>query len=65
MQAKHPVIHTDLVSVGAAAQMIGVHPDTIKRWEASGRLSSFRLPNGHRRYNRADVAALLNTEASA
>ncbi len=45
--------------------MIGVHPDTIKRWEASGRLSSFRLPNGHRRYNRADVAALLNTEASA
>lgn len=61
---KHPVIPAEPMSVGDAAALIGVHVDTLKRWEKSGRISSFRTPSGHRRYARADVEALLTAEPS-
>lgn len=51
------------MSVGEAAALVGVHVDTLKRWEKAGRISSFRTPLGHRRYNRADVEALLTSSS--
>lgn len=63
--SKHPASDAELLSVGEAALLAGVHVDTIKRWEKAGRISSLRTPNGHRRYRRGDVEALLTTEASA
>lgn len=45
--------------VGEAARILGVHPDTLRRWERNGVISSFRVsPRGQRRYSWADVAAL-------
>lgn len=65
MQSKHPATRADLLPVGEAAALLGVHVDTLKRWEKAGRITSVRTPTGHRRYDRADVDALLTTEIPA
>lgn len=41
-----------------AAKMLGIHPNTLRRWADSGKISTFRTDSGHRRY---DVESYLNT----
>lgn len=67
MQTKHALFDGEHLPVGAAAALIGISTDTLRRWEKSGRISSVRTPTGHRRFLRKDVLALLttSTEASA
>jgi len=43
-------------SIGKAAKELGVSKDTLRRWEAAGKIRSERTPRGHRRY---DLAKLL------
>ena len=62
---KHPASNAELLSVGESAALIGVHVDTLKRWEQDGRITALRTPSGHRRFRRSDVEALLTSEASA
>lgn len=51
------------VSIGTAAQALGVSTSTLRRWEASGRLTPVRTEGGQRRY---DLAALRpETQGSA
>ena len=45
-----------LLRIGAAARALGVSTATLRRWEASGRLTPARTESGQRRY---DLAALL------
>ena len=47
------------LSVRAAADLLGVHVDTVRRWTADGRLPETRTPGGHRRIAQSDVEALL------
>lgn len=54
-----------LLSVRAAADLLGVHVDTVRRWTDEGRLPESRTPGGHRRIARADVEALLAGTGSA
>ncbi|MGB3512815.1 MAG: IS607 family transposase [Microcoleaceae cyanobacterium] len=44
------------ISIGRAAELLGVAESTLRRWEREGKLQSERTKNGHRRY---DVATLL------
>ena len=39
------------VSIGKLAKELGVSKDTLRRWEASGKISSERTVKGHRRYD--------------
>jgi diguanylate cyclase (GGDEF)-like protein/excisionase family DNA binding protein len=49
-----------LISVAQAAALLGVHPNTVRAWTESGRLTAWRInPRGDRRYRRADVERLL------
>ena len=54
---------SDLLSVGQAAEMLSVHPDTIRRWAAGGLLRVYRVgPRRDRRFHRSEVIRLLSTD---
>lgn len=56
----------ELLPVTAAAALIGVHRDTLKRYEDRDHLiTSIRTPSGHRRYRRGDVEALATRQPAA
>jgi len=44
-----------LIDIGDAAQALGVSITTLRRWEASGKLSSIHTAGGHRRYDLAKL----------
>ncbi len=49
----------DELTPAEAAEILGVSPSTVRRYEESGILVPRRLPgSGHRRYKRAEVEAL-------
>ncbi len=48
-----------LIRVGQAAEMLGVSVETLRRWEAEGRLATVRTEGGQRRVDLADVSRLL------
>jgi excisionase family DNA binding protein len=48
-----------MITVSEAAERIGVHPATMKRWEHAGLITARRTPGGHRRFAPADVERLL------
>lgn len=39
------------VSIGQAAKELGVTRETLRRWEAAGKIEVERTPKGHRRYD--------------
>ena len=47
------------VRVGQAAEMLGVGVDTLRRWEADGRLAVIRSAGGQRRVPLEEVTRLL------
>lgn len=47
-----------LIQVRQAARTLGVHENTIRRWEERGLLRAVRLPSGVRRFRREDVDAI-------
>jgi excisionase family DNA binding protein len=59
---------TDLAT-GAAAELLGVSDETLRRWAEQGKVRYVRLPSGRLRFRRADLEAILvpvePTEASA
>ncbi|MFZ4098996.1 MAG: IS607 family transposase [Chlamydiia bacterium] len=46
------------VSIREAAKTLGVHPDTLRRWEAIGRIEVERTARGHRRYDLAKLKGI-------
>lgn len=44
-----------LVSIGKAASLAGVHPDTLRQWEKNGQIECVRTKGNHRRYKVADL----------
>ncbi len=49
-----------LVSIGNAAQSLGVSIDTLRRWDSRGRLQSIRTgAHGHRYYRQSDIEQYL------
>lgn len=52
------------LSLGPASSMLGVDPDTLRRWADAGRVRSFATPGGHRRFSRADLDRIQATRRS-
>lgn len=46
---------SEWVSLREAADILGVHPATVRNWADRGELASRRTPGGHRRFRRADL----------
>ncbi len=51
------------LSLGPASRMLGVDPDTLRRWADEGRLEVFHTPGGHRRFSRRALERLLQSRA--
>jgi excisionase family DNA binding protein len=54
----------DWLGLGEAARLLGVTPNTLRRWSDRGHLPSFTTPGGHRRFPRASIEALLPSPRS-
>lgn len=46
--------------LGAASRLVGVGPDTLRRWADSGRVQSYQTPGGHRRFLRSSLETMVN-----
>lgn len=55
-QSKPP--KREWLSVNQAAEYVGVHPKTIRKWYRAGRLAAFRTAGGPIRIDRADLDAV-------
>ena len=50
----------DYLTVGEAAARLGVSSGTLRNWDRTGKLKSYRHPvNGYRLYRRVDLEKLL------
>jgi putative resolvase len=47
------------VGIGRAATELGVSRDTLRRWEAAGKIQVERTPSGHRRYDLVQLRGLV------
>ena len=54
-----------LLSVNQVAKLLNVWPETVRRWDNTGQLSSVRTPGGHRRYRESQVLALLGESTNS
>lgn len=52
------------INIRAASDRLGVHVETLRRWDRKGVLAAARLPNGHRRYLVTDLEEFLNRDAA-
>ena len=51
-----------LVGVREAAELLGVHSNTVRRWSSRGLLKSYRVgPRGDRRFRQEDLEAFLDS----
>ena len=49
-----------MLTVKEVANLLNVHPGTIRRWEKKGHLKSFRIgPKGVIRFNREDLSDFI------
>jgi excisionase family DNA binding protein len=46
---------SEWMSLQQAAQLLGVHPATVRAWADKGDIVSRRTPGGHRRFRKADL----------
>ena len=47
------------LDISTAADRLGVHPETLRRWERKGTIKAKRTPNGHRRFLKTDIDSML------
>ena len=46
---------SEWLNLSEAAQMLGVHPSTVRSWSDQGHLPTHRTQGGHRRYKRNEI----------
>jgi excisionase family DNA binding protein len=47
--------------IGAASRLVGVGPDTLRRWADAGKVQSYQTAGGHRRFLRSSLETLTNS----
>lgn len=50
-----------LLKIREAAQMLSVNPETLRRWDRSGKLKAIIISKrGDRRYRKEDIEKIIN-----
>jgi len=47
------------LTLGEASRMLGVDPDTLRRWADNGKVDVLKTPGGHRRFLRESIEGML------
>jgi molybdopterin-binding protein len=50
--------------IGDAAELLGVSPDTVRRWVDAGRVTAVRDEHGHRFIDGVDLAAFVRSQGT-
>ena len=58
-------VEAPVYTVGVVAELLGVDPQVVRRYEQSGVISPGRTDGGQRRYSRRDIARLARALALA
>ena len=53
------------LSLGPASRILGVDPDTLRRWADMGRIGVYLTPGGHRRFAKAEIERLASAGRGA
>ena len=61
MKPVRPAEDQEWLSLKGAAELLGVHPGTVRLWSNKGVLPTHRTSGGHRRYRRDDVLLWAKT----
>ena len=60
MMYKVKPMKNKLVTIQDAAKILGVNPETLRRWDRKGKFKAKRHPiNGYRLYDASDIQELL------
>lgn len=47
---------TELLTIKEVSKILGVHPETLRRWDSEGKLKSVRIgERGHRKYSAKEI----------
>jgi len=52
-------VRENWLTLGEASRMLGVDPDTLRRWADNGKVDVFHTPGRHRRFLRTTIEALV------
>lgn len=65
MNRHNPPLSASLnwLTLGQAAQLLGVHPNTLRRWADDGDIHCTRTPGGHRRFREVEILAFLSGQS--
>lgn len=47
------------LTLGEASRILGVDPDTLRRWADNGKIEVLKTPGGHRRFLRSSIEGML------
>ena len=51
---------SQVITIQEAAKLLGINPETLRRWDRKGKFKAKRHPiNGYRLYNAKDINTLL------
>ncbi len=54
--------HAEWVSLHEAAEILGVHPATVRNWADEGKIASRRTPGKHRRFRKSDLMQYVRSQ---
>jgi len=60
VESKRIVDQKPVYNIGVAAELVGVHPRTLRIYEEEGLISPARTEGNTRRYSEADIERLLH-----
>ena len=54
-----------LLKIREAAEILGVNPETLRRWDRDGSFKAIRIgKRGHRMYDKTEIANLIEKQKS-
>ena len=59
--------HPNVIKIGEACEILGIHPNTLRRWEAEGKIVPLvrTRGTGTRYYNREEIIAMASPKDDA